>query len=250
VPGAGDVGIFEADGGFLLPERCVIAMVEQALRHGARLQTRERVRDVALDHDPIEVTTDRATYTARQLVVTAGPWLPALAPSLGLDLPLIVERQVQVWFAPREPDLYEPTRFPAFIHFTGDRAYYGLPHFGRPGVKICRHHGGVPTTADGVDRAVTRADEDDVRGYVWAHAPGADGPLLAAKVCLYTNTPDGHFLLGRHPGDARIVLAGGCSGHGFKFAPVVGEVIADLVLEGRSRFDLAMFEPGRFAGIR
>jgi glycine/D-amino acid oxidase-like deaminating enzyme len=139
---------------------------------------------------------------------------------------------------------------PVFIYFVEDRAYYGIPIGGQQppddrAVKVARHHGGATTTADEADRVVGPADEEDIRWYLRRHLPGADGPMEAAKVCLYTNTPDDHFVIDRHPAHPRVLIAGGFSGHGFKFAPVVGEVIADLVTAGATRHPIGLFAAGR-----
>jgi sarcosine oxidase len=136
-----------------------------------------------------------------------------------------------------------------FIHFTGAGTFYGLPPdpaHEAPAVKVCRHHGGAPTQADALDRVVHDEDEAPVRGYVRAHLPAADGERVRARICMYTNTPDEHFLVGAHPRWPHVVVLGGFSGHGYKMASVMGEVAADLVTTGRSQFDLGMFRVGRF----
>ncbi len=254
-PGEGDIGIYEADAGFVLPERCVLAHVEQARRLGAEIQAREAVREVRPGARSVTVATERGEYDAETVVVSAGAWLgsmlegvgtAAVAKQGGFGLPLRVERQVQCWFEPVRAEECAPGRLPVFIQFFADRSYYGLPHFGRPGVKVCRHHGGATVTAETVDRTVSSADEEDVRGFVRAHLPAADGRLLSAKVCLYTNTPDEHFVIGRHPAAERVMIVSACSGHGFKFSAVVGEIVADLIVDGRSRHEIGMFAPGRF----
>jgi sarcosine oxidase len=242
--GQGEIAVFENDGGILPPERCVKAHVTRALARGATV-VEERALRVELDRDGVLVETDRGRYSADMLVLTQGPWMTrALVP---MPAPLAVERQVQCWFTPREPALFDTDRFPVFIHFLPDRAYYGLPPFGIDGVKVCRHHGGAPADPDALDRVVHPADEEDVRRYLRDHLPAADGPLLHAAVCMYTNTPDDHFAIGLHPDHPRVVLAGGFSGHGFKLAPVVGEIVADLVTRGRTEHEIAFFDPMRFA---
>ena len=154
---------------------------------------------------------------------------------------------MQLFFAPSAPALFAPERFPIFIHFGADRAFYGLPAVGMPGVKVCRHHGGASTSAEALDRAVSPADEAPVRAFLREHLPDADGGLLGARVCMYTNTPDDHFVVGAHPHHERVVCACGFSGHGFKLAPFVGEMLAEHLDAGASDLDAGLFDPRRFA---
>jgi len=248
-PPDGHVAIFQAETGFLLPERCVVAHVEAALAAGADCRARERVLEWRMigsspADSRVRVTTDRGEYAARRLVITAGPWLPKLCAELGAHL--TIERQVQAWFRPMQPEACEVGVMPVFIHHLDDAAYYGIPHFGRPGVKVCRHHGGATVDLETLDRVPTRADEADLRGYIRRCLPVVDGPVMGMKVCLYTNTPDGHFIIDRHPRHPEAVLiAGGFSGHGFKFASVVGEVLADLALDGCTRHAIEPFRIAR-----
>ena len=157
---------------------------------------------------------------------------------------------MQLYFAPRAPELVRAPALPAFIHFEGDRAFYGVPLHGdagvEPALKVCRHHGGVKTTPDAVDRTVHDSDVAPVRAFMQAHLPTGDGPLLRARVCMYTNTPDQHFIVGALRDRPHVVLLGGFSGHGYKMASVIGEIAADLVTTGKSAFDLGLFSPERF----
>lgn len=245
-PPDGHIGLYQGDTGFVLPERCTIAHVEQALRSGARIQARERVERWAARDDGVKVVTDRGEYAARRLVITSGPWLPQVCERLGVRLQ--VERQVQAWFLPLRPEEFEIGRFPVFIHHLDNRThFYGLPHHGRPGVKVCQHHNGRIVTAENVDRTPTRADEEAVRHYMQQYLPGANGPVVSMKICLYTNTPDHHFIIDRHPHHPEVVIAGGFSGHGFKFAPVIGEMAADLAMNRDSPLLHPIFRLSRFA---
>ncbi|MFO0973552.1 MAG: N-methyl-L-tryptophan oxidase [Phycisphaerae bacterium] len=240
-PAPDDVAIFEADAGFVLPEAGIRAHAALARLAGADIRTRQRVTAVSIDAAPIRVATASGEFTAERLIIAGGAWLPALAPGL---FSLRVERQVQFWFQPREPALFTPARLPVFIHFLADRSYYGIPATGG-GVKVCRHHGGATVTPESVDRVARPADEADVRAYLRAHLPAADGPLLDALVCLYTHPPDENFILGPHPRNPRVLIAGGFSGHGYKFAPVIGEILADLATDARTRHDIRLFDPRR-----
>ena len=134
---------------------------------------------------------------------------------------------------------------PVFIHFVGDRVNYGIPALADEGVKIARHHGGEFTTPDAIDRSLRPEDEADVRAYIRRHIPVADGPLQSHAVCMYTNTPDDHFILDRHPRHENVIIAGGFSGHGFKLAPLVGAVVTDL-LRDTSKQATELFSIHRF----
>ena len=243
-PDTSDVGIVERDGGFLLAERCVSALVETALADGATAHARERAIAVEIGDGGVRVVTERGAYETERLVLACGAWSEGDASPVPIPIPLRVERQVQLWFAPRDPALVSPSRMPVFVRF-GAECFYGIPHAAVPGVKVCRHHGGSAARAESLDRALRPEDEETVRRFVQAHMPVADGPLLAARVCMYTNTTDEHFVIGPHPEHpSRVALACGFSGHGFKLAPVVGEIVADTVT-GRAG-PPAIFRPDRF----
>lgn len=244
-PAPSDVGILEADGGFLRAERGVSVLVEAAMDDGATVKTRERVVGVDVGDAGVRVTTDQGAYESERLVLAVGAWSEGDASPLPIPVPLTVERQVQVWLHPRAPEVVSPQRMPVFLRF-GDECFYGLPLEGVPGVKVCRHHGGETTRAELLDRTISDDDLAPVTAFVRAHVPGADGPVLAAQVCMYTNTPDEHFVIGPHPDvPERVTIACGFSGHGFKLAPVVGELVADVVIDGAP--PPAIFRPDRFA---
>lgn len=240
-PEPGMVGVWEARAGVLAPEACVAAHLALARDYGATLRFNEPVDDWRAETGHIAVFTGLGRYRARQLVISAGAWVASLLP--GLRVPFSIERQVLHWFEPvDEAASFAPQRCPVHLwQFDGDRFFYGFPDKGA-GVKLAFHHGGEATTADRVRRDVTPADIDGIRAAVRRFVPSADGRLLDSVVCLYTNTPDEHFWIDRHPGQPNVLVASPCSGHGFKFAPVIGEILADLV-EGRpARFDLGRFQ--------
>jgi len=244
VPGPDDVGILEHDGGFLAAERCVAALAARAVARGARIRSGERVLAVEVGGDAVRVRTDRGELLADKLVLAQGAWSEGDASVLPIPVPLGIERQVQLWFRPREPELFAPERMPVFIHFRPDAAFYGIPLVGR-GLKVCQHHGGAATRAESLDREVHAGDEAPVRAYLRAHLPAADGERVDARVCMYANTPDDHFAVGPHPSHPeRVAIACGFSGHGFKLAPVIGRLVADH-LGGAPA--LPLFDPTRFA---
>lgn len=243
-PNAGDVGVHEAEGGMLFPEKCIAAHFRLAEARGCRILQRTRVMAWSATPDRVIVQTAAGRFECGHLVITAGAWLPIVAARMGL--PLTIERQVQAWFAPTDPDAFAVGRMPVFIHFLDDRSYYGLPHTGDGVVKIARHHGGATTTAEDVDRTVSTTDEADIRSYLTLHLPKADGKPVDARICLYSNTPDDHFIIDRHPAHDNVLIAGGFSGHGFKFSSLVGRMLSDLVVNGRTTSPIELFSIARF----
>jgi sarcosine oxidase len=241
------MAVLQPEGGFLLPERCIVAHVRAAQALGAEVHARERVLSWEPRAGGVRVRTDRGTYEAGRLVVAAGAWAGALVPALaGLAVP---ERQVLAWFQPRRPERFAPERFPVFNLQLAEGRYYGLPVFGVPGFKVGRyHHLGERVDPERVDREPHPADEAVLRAFAARYFPDGAGPTMALKVCLFTNTPDEHFVLDLHPEHPQVVLASPCSGHGFKFCSVVGEILADLAQQGTTAHDVGLFRLSRFAG--
>lgn len=239
------VGVHQPDAGFLLPERCIVAHVTAAQRGGAEVHARERVTRWRVERNRVIVETDRATYKARKLVITAGPWARTLVPMLK---PLAVpERQVLLWAQPRRPELFSIDAFPIFNMETPEGRFYGFPIHSVPGFKIGKyHHRHERVNPDTMDRECHAEDEAVLRDGIRKYFPDADGPTMAMKTCLFTNSPDEHFILDLHPQHPQVAIAAGFSGHGFKFCSVVGEIMADLALEGRTRLGVEMFRVGRF----
>lgn len=242
------VGIWDPRAGVVAPETAIQCHLTAAAQSGAELRLEEPVLrwEAASESSTggVTVTTPRATYHADHLVLAVGAWLAPLLPCL--DLPLTVERQVMCWFRPqRDPDQFKAGRLPIFIwEFAPGRAWYGLPDLG-DGIKIGVHHEGQSTTADAVQREVTADDEKAIRTLLQRYVPDADGSPIAAAVCLYTNTPDRHFLIDAHPLHPDVLISSPCSGHGFKYASALGEVLADLAFTGDTTFDLSPFRLAR-----
>jgi sarcosine oxidase len=193
------------------------------------------------------VQTSRDSYEARRLVITAGAWAASLLPSLlALAVP---ERQVLLFTQPRHPERFQPARCPVFIIDAPEGHFYGLPIYGVPGFKLGKyHHLTQRSAADDVDRTVHAEDEEALRICLRRYFPDADGPTMAIKTCIFTNSPDEHFILDRHPEAAAVSIAAGFSGHGYKFCSVVGEIMADLALDGGTRHDISLFRLERFVG--
>lgn len=234
--------LLQPDGGFLAPERSVVAHVRAALARGAVVRARERVEEWDGDDDGgFEVRTDRGTYRAPRLILTAGAWMGTLA-----GLPVAAERQVLVWMQPLRPEIFEPARFPVFNLEVDGRHLYGFPVHAVPGFKLgLYHHLGEGGDPDGLAREPRREDEEALRPFAERYFPDGAGPTTALKVCLFENSPDEHFILDRLPSGA--VVGAGFSGHGFKFCPVVGEILADLAVGGATRHDIAFLRLARLA---
>ena len=242
------VAVHQPDAGFLLPERCIVAHAAAARRLGAELHTGERVLEWRNDDNGVSVKTDRAAYRANKMIVTAGAWMRTLLPEL-TDL-AVPERQVLIWTQPLRPERFELGAFPVFNMESPEGRFYGFPAYGVPGFKIGKyHHRREPADPDRMDRQCHPEDEAVLRAGIRRYFPDADGPTLAMKSCLFTNSPDEHFILDFHPEYPQVAVASACSGHGFKFCGVVGEIMADLVLDGRARFDIDMFRLSRFASL-
>lgn len=239
-PEPGMVAVFEPRAGVLKPEACITAMLAEARSHGAQLRFDEPVETWHVDAGVASVRTKRGEYRARRLVVAAGSWLGTLVPELSSALR--VERQAVFWFGcARNEASFAADRCTIHLwQYDGRRFFYGFPDLG-DGVKLAFHHAGATTSADAVVRNVDAAETLSVREAIRRFVPDADGPLQKALVCLYTNTRDEHFLIDRHPRHPQVVVASACSGHGFKFGPVIGEIVADLVEDLPPRFDIELF---------
>ncbi len=246
VPADDEVGLFEAIAGLLRPEAAIATLLREARARGADLRPGIAVRGWQAGPGGVTVHTDEGDELhADRLVLAPGAWAPDL---VRLSIPLRVQRRVQHYWRGADPDLFEKGRLPVWIWSYGPgETAYGLPAVdGR--VKAALHHGSEPVDPDR-GAAPARVDEvDEMRDWLATRIPSlAAGGWLGSKPCIYTLTPDEHFVIGRHPEHAEVVIACGFSGHGFKFAPVVGEILADLTLGGQTRHDIALFDPARFA---
>ena len=248
-PTADIVALYEPEAGYLRPELCIETHLRLATARGAALHHGEPLVSWRADGAGIEVTTPSATYGAGRVVLTTGAWLAHHLSRGTVDrLSLRVERNVPLWLRPvADPGSFTPGRFPVFIWDTPGGHFYGIPHVERPGVKVARHHTGVYGDPDTIDRTARDGDAAPVRAFVRHYIPALDGPLEASAVCLYTLTPDGHFVVDVHPETPNVVFATACSGHGFKFASVVGELLADLATTGRTDPAADFLRLGRLA---
>jgi len=241
----GHMGLLQADGGFVLSERSIVAYANASLAAGAEIHARESVLKWEATGDGVRVFTDRAEYRAENLVITAGPWTAGMVPSL--DRLAVPERQVLAWFQPDEPALFAPENFPVFNAYFEEGRYYGFPVFGIPGFKIGRyHHLEEVADPDRMEKSVTREDEDILRAATARYFPKANGNVMTMATCMFTNSPDDHFIIGVLPDHPQVSVATGFSGHGFKFASVVGEIMGDLATRGETRHDIDLLRLDRF----
>jgi sarcosine oxidase len=244
---AGHRAVFQPQGGLIASERAIVAHAELAMAHGAELHAREKLLhwEAHPGGEGVDVVTNKGRYHSARLVLTAGAWMGALAAPLArIALP---ERQVLAWLQPNRPDYFGPDKFPVFNLQVEEGRYYGLPIYDVPGFKFGRyHHQSETGAADTVAREPDAADEALLRAFGERYFPAGSGATMALRSCMFTNTPDEHFILDHHPDHAQVVLASPCSGHGFKFCSVIGEIIADLATgDGTTAHDIGFLRLGR-----
>ena len=246
-PGPETVALYEENAGFVRPEETVKAHLDRADSLGADLRFEEPVLSWEASESGVRVKTPVDSYEAERLVISPGAWAPQLLGNL--DLPLEVTRQVMFWYEPTgglEPFL--PERFPIFIWEPDDgNMFYGFPaQDDDRGVKAAFFRaGGVSTSPETIDHEVREEEIGFLRGYLADHIPELAGRCLDARACMYTNTPDEHFVISVYPENPRVVIACGFSGHGYKFCSVVGEILADLSIEGSTPHPIDLFSPAR-----
>lgn len=240
------VAIHQPDAGILAATRCVNALLRASAARGATLKDNEAVRAIDYAQDRVRVTTDQGSYEAGQLVVTGGAWLAQTLDEL--KLPLHIEQQQVLYVRVTDGALHSPARMPLFINRDTQAEVYGFPLFDHPTAIKISDHAGAPTItlAERQDTLLeSRASATIARAQ--SFLPALTAELIDYSLCLYTKTPDEHFILDRHPAHPQVVIAGGFSGHGFKFGSVIGEIVTGL-LSGTSAHDLSLFKVTRFAG--
>lgn len=244
--GDSDVAVYDKEAGILLPEPSILAATEAATRHGAHLITNTRVLGIrAGSGATIEVETQDQLFRAGHIVVAAGAWTSTLLPQLGPQF--TVQRKVLAWFPARHPSDYSPVRFPVFIRECPNARWFGFPTLDRRTVKLALHHGGEHTTADELDRTVRSPDIAPLADLVRTYLSQLESRPTRSAVCMYTNTPDGHFLVGHLPDMGQVTVLAGFSGHGFKFASVLGEAAAQLAMHGETHLPIDTFSRRRLA---
>jgi sarcosine oxidase len=230
----------------VLAERGIIAHVDAALPHGAEVHACERVEGWDIVNGVVRVRTDRGEYGAHQLILTAGPWTRRSLPSFARTA--VPERQVLIWTQPKQPSLFTPGNFPIFNMEDETERWYGFPIYGVPGFKFGKYgHLEERGDPEAIARPCDAEDERVLREGIARYFPEANGDTLNMKACLFTNSPDGHFIIGHLPDQPQVTVAAGFSGHGYKFCSVVGEILADLALDGQSRWNIDLFRLDREA---
>lgn len=242
------VAVLQSDGGFVASERAIAAAATLAMNAGAVLRAREAVLgfDVLPRGEGVRIRTNRDVYQARRLVLSTGAWIGEHVTALG---PIAVpERQTLGWFRPKRPEHFQLGRFPVSNIKSDAGHFYQFPVWGVPGFKIgLYHHLGERGAADTLSREPNAHDEAALRRGLNAFFPDADGDVLALRTCMFTNTPDEHFIIDRLPDTPEVIVASPCSGHGFKFSSAIGEILADLAMDRAPAFDLSLFRLSRFA---
>lgn len=241
------MAIYHAEAGYLAAATCVLTLIQQAQQHGAHIQTGAHVQQIDIEGDSVVVRTADQTYSAARLVVTAGSWTGKVLGQLDLTLPLRPTRQQVIFFQTQDLSLFGPDRFPVYIAH-GDPWYYGLPSVNNGGLKTAIHNlRDDVVDPDTMNRSVDPAHVEVVRGFLRRCLPLADSAPASTRTCLYTVTPDDHFILDHHPAYPQVVIGAGFSGHGFKFGILIGQILADLALKGATAHDIALFRLQRFA---
>jgi monomeric sarcosine oxidase len=251
----GMAGVFERHAGFLHVEQCVAAHLTEAVRHGAEFHADETARAWRVegagdkrtnDRATVVVETDRGRYEAARLIVTAGAWATSLLTEL--RVPLVVRRKPQYWFAAHDERYAIEHGAPSFLYETDEGTFYGFPVAGPEGLKCAEHSGGATVNDPaGLSRAIDPTDLARVERFVAACLPGVTTRLNDHAPCMYTLSPDENFIVDRHPRHPQVCFTAGLSGHGFKFAPVLGEAMADLAMEARTELPIEFLGLQRFA---
>lgn len=244
------VGLFDPEAGYTNPAGIFSFYHRMAKEHGAALHFNEKVRSIRVEKNKIRIRTGQRDYQGKKLIVAAGAWLGKVAADLGVSLPLEVRRMILNWFEPKgAPSIFKPGPFVPNLWILEDgRIIYGFPWTEEEeGVKYAFHNRfQVVDDPDRVNRSVGKGEAREIWQVLARYVPDAAKTLLKSKVCFYTMTPDERFLIGPLPGYRDVLVAGGFSGHGFKFTPVVGEILKQLALEGTTSYDIAAFDPARF----
>ena len=236
------MSVFQPEGGFLEPEKCINSFVDMACEMGAELHTGERVISwEVVNSKTVIVRTNCGEYETENLVFASGAWTGKLLPDL--ESKVVAERQVMGWFDVGSTNEFNPENFPVFNLLVPEGRYYGFPQHDIPGFKIgLYHHLYEKVDPDNLDRSVvTSTDEEVLRRCVSKYFPMADNAMIQAKVCMFTNSPDEHFIIDRLPQLSNVYVAAGFSGHGFKYCSVVGEILASMVENQRLDYDIDMF---------
>ena len=243
IPADWDV-VFETGGGILQTQACQDAHLDVARERGADIRFETPASGWRRENGKIVVETADEVFTAGKLILTLGPW--ACEAFTGFGIPLSGRRVVMVNLEPEDPTLFNADNMSVYFWLTPIGVYAGFPHLEGDGIRIARHDVGDVCTPDSVNREVEAADIEQIVHFAEEYMHGAARSVREANVCMYTMSPDSHFVVDHHPAMADTVFATGFSGHGFKFAPVIGEILADLSLEGGTAHPIDFLTASRF----
>src|SRR5438105_1889790 len=245
--------LFEVDAGFVSPEKAIRQFAQQAIRNGAEIRTREKALDWKKEGDDIVVVTDKNIYRCKKLIVTAGAWAGKMISALSDKIK--ITRQFVAWINPKKWNDFELGTFPCWLMADNSTpgCYYGFPilplsQFGGPvGFKLAHHYPALQTDPDDVNRQMMTSDKEDLRYVLDKYLPGCFESFLSYKICLYANSPDEDFIIDKLPGyEDQVAVACGFSGHGFKFASIIGEILADLAIDGKTALPIDFLRINRF----
>lgn len=248
----GEIGYYEPGAGYVRPESCVRAQLSLAARHGAAVRSDEKALSFDTSRGGLMLVTDRGRYAVGHVLLTAGPWVTGFLPK-EITGHFAVMRQVLYWFEiPGEAAPFESARFPIFIWALPGRekGLYGFPAIDGPrgGLKIATEQYEATTTPEAAEREVSAREQEEMyKSYVAPFIAGVGSCCVRAVTCLYTVTPDGGFVIDRHPSSERVTIVSPCSGHGFKHSAAIGEALAERIVEGKSKIDLSSFALSRLA---
>jgi monomeric sarcosine oxidase len=240
------IGCFETESGLVYSENAVQAYKEIALENGAQLVTNSPVHQIEMNSDTsIKIRTASEVFFAKKVIVTVGAWAAKLLPTL--KLPVQPVRKVVSWFETPE-DIFDVDHFPSFYVDDVDKMFYGFPNINGAGLKLGRTDGGQPIDPDQHSQnfGAYESDEGELRDFLETYLPEANGQLKEGKTCLMTQSSDHHFIIDQHPENENVIIACGFSGHGFKFASVMGEVLSQLAINGQTEYDISLFSLKRF----
>jgi sarcosine oxidase len=243
-----EVALFDPQGGYLRPEAAVMGFLKLAAADGAVLHFGEKVSAIERDESGVTIVSSTGRYRVAKVVIATGSWIAELVPDLrGLATPI---RQVVAWYQPADGFVTTPQKMPVFLRGqSAEGSYFGFPALGPDGVKIGRHaHFREPIDPNLPNPPVNSTDLALLDTFIRRYLPAAAGAQVRATTCRYTMLPSEDFLIDLLPGEPRIVVASPCSGHGFKFASVIGEILADLALDGGTALPIAAFSFARVAG--
>jgi len=240
--------LYQPDAGILAASRCVRAHLQLAARHGAVIKANTPVKGITAHQDSVTITADE-TYTTKRLVLAGGAWMNHLLAHLNIQLPLEPMGVQLAYFENSTEEQFSAPHMPVFItHLRGDKSswVYGIPSIYDSGLKVAFHTGQRVRQVDDIDYTPKEETIHQLRQFIRQYLPKADLPLKSTRICLYTMTPDEHFIVDQHPLHPHVVIASPCSGHGFKFGTLIGRMLADLALAGHTAYDTSLFQIGRF----